>query len=111
MLQQQLFLLNANLNNAILRTRDECVQVWDLQLVGVQLGKLYSLQDLQASYKAAAKVHGNLLHPCACINISTGVHCSSQAETARHVHKVSIKVSLYSSMCKTVWLVIQPAGQ
>ena len=55
-LRQQLFLLNGNLNNAILRTRDECVQVWTLQLVGVQPGKLYSLQDLQASYKAAAKV-------------------------------------------------------
>lgn len=56
MLQQQLFLLNTNLNNAILRSREECVQVWGLQLIGVQLGKLYSLQDLQTSYKAAAKV-------------------------------------------------------
>ncbi len=55
-LRQQLFLLNTNLNNAIVRTRDECVQVWELQLVGVQQGKVYSLQDLQASYKAAAKV-------------------------------------------------------
>ena len=56
MLHQQLFLLNANLNGAILRSRDECVQVWELQLVGVQAGKVYSLQELQASYKAAAKV-------------------------------------------------------
>ena len=53
---QQLFLLNANLNNAILRTRDECVQVWELQLVGMELGRIYSLPELQASYKAAAKV-------------------------------------------------------
>ncbi len=56
MLHQQLFLLNANLNGAILRSRDECVQVWELQLVGVKAGKIYSLQELQASYKAAAKV-------------------------------------------------------
>ena len=60
---QQLFLLNANLNNAILRTRDECVQIWELQLVGVELGKLYSLQELQASYKAAAKVTSLGKHP------------------------------------------------
>lgn len=56
MLHQQLFLLNASLNSAILRIRDECVQVWELQLVGVKAGKIYSLQELQASYKAAAKV-------------------------------------------------------
>ena len=66
---QQLFLLNANLNNAILRTRDECVQIWELQLVGVELRKLYSLQELQASYKAAAKVtsldkHRNVMQNC-----------------------------------------------
>ena len=61
MLHQQLFLLNANLNSAILRSRDECVQVWELQLVGVKAGKIYSLQELQASYKAAAKVTLSLI--------------------------------------------------
>lgn len=55
-LDKQLFLLNSSLNNAILRTRDECVMVWELQLLGVQPGKVYSLQELQASYKTAAKV-------------------------------------------------------
>jgi hypothetical protein len=61
MLHQQLFLLNANLNGAILRSRHECVQVWELQLVGVKTGKIYSLQELQASYKAAAKVTLSLI--------------------------------------------------
>ncbi|KAL3130872.1 hypothetical protein ABBQ38_000201 [Trebouxia sp. C0009 RCD-2024] len=53
---KQLFLLNSSLNNAILRTRDECVLVWELQLLGIEAGKVYSLQELQAIYKAAAKV-------------------------------------------------------
>lgn len=55
-MDKQLFLLNASLNNAILRTRDECVMVWELQLLGIEGGKVHSLQELQASYKAAAKV-------------------------------------------------------
>lgn len=55
-MDKQLFLLNSSLNNAILRTRDECVLVWELQLLGIQLGKVYTLQELQSSYKAAAKV-------------------------------------------------------
>ena len=55
-MDKQLFLLNSSLNNTILRTRDECVLVWELQLLGIQLGKVYSLQELQASYKAAVKV-------------------------------------------------------
>ena len=61
MLCQELFLLNANLNSAILRSRNECVQVWEFQLVGVKAGKIYSLQELQASYKAAAKVTLSLI--------------------------------------------------
>ncbi len=61
MLHQQLFLLNANLNSAILRSRNACVQVWELQLVGVKADKIYSLQELQASYKAAAKVMLSLI--------------------------------------------------
>lgn len=55
-MDKQLFLLNSSLNNAILRTRDECVLVWELQLLGIQSGKVYSLQELQSSYKTAAKV-------------------------------------------------------
>ena len=55
-MDKQLFLLNSSLNNAILRTCDECVLVWELQLLGIQSGKVYSLQELQSSYKAAVKV-------------------------------------------------------
>lgn len=61
---KQLFLLNSSLNNAILRTRDECVLVWELQLLGIEAGKVYSLQELQASYRAAAKV---VDLPCCCL--------------------------------------------
>ena len=70
-LDKQLFLLN----NAILRTRDECVLVWELKLSGIEAGKVHRLQDLQASYKAAAKVLDP--NPSQCITkqcILTAVH-------------------------------------
>lgn len=55
-LHEQLFLLNLRLNDTILKTRIECVVIWELQLIGVQPGQVYSLKGLQASYQASAQV-------------------------------------------------------
>lgn len=75
-MDKQLFLLNSSLNNAILRTRDECVLVWELQLLGIQSGKVYSLQELQSSYKAAVKVleiHAHYI--CLYCLLHVAMHC------------------------------------
>ena len=55
-LHEQLFLLNVRLNDTIMKTCIECVVVWELQLIGVQPGQIYSLDKLQASYQACAQV-------------------------------------------------------
>lgn len=49
-------MLNSRLNDAIMKTRIECVVVWELQLLGIQAGQVYSLDRLQASYQACAQV-------------------------------------------------------
>ena len=80
-MDKQLFLLNSSLNNTILRTRDECVMVWELQLLGIEGGKVYSLQELQATYKAAAKVLDlpSTQQGCTCLKYR---HCMLQGIAA-----------------------------
>ena len=93
-MDKQLFLLNSSLNDAILRTRDECVLVWELQLLGIQSGKVYSLLELQSSYKAAAKVleiHAPYIHLYYLLHVT--LHCAC-------THFFSI----------TIWLVSQYAS-